>query len=152
MRAPDVTEFIVFTVWFAMAIVAGNRLLSERNPHYLECSRIGSANVQAVVPPQNAYTNEVDLSLWANVMCAPEQMGQIMWDTKNDKPYTGIMRDRGELVVFRDGEKVGLAEDRFEQVFGRDSDRPTPFFGSITNGNQVFNFFEGRVVDVGELK
>lgn len=156
MRASDVIELLVCAVLFATFIFVADWRCRERDPHYLECSRIGRATVQAVAPaPQNTKTNYaiagVFTNVWGCVLCPPEQMGQIMWDTKNDKPFTGAMMDRGEPLEFKDGFPVAPIK-HIQTVIGHNLDRPFPFFGTITNGNTVLTFYDGRIIEIGELK
>ena len=146
MRSSDVIErLVIVVVLLAVFIFIDDRFGPKQNPHYLECSRIDRANVQAVEHvTQNTETKHVIAGVFTNVwdcvLCPPERMSQIMWDTKNDKPFTGAMMDRGKPVMFKDGLPVDV-DNRFEQVFG-----------TITNGTTVMTIYDGRVIEIGELK
>lgn len=155
MRASDVIELLVLAVLFATFIFVADWRCREQNPHYLECSRIGRANVQAVEHvTQNTETKHVIAGVFTNVwdcvVCPPEQMGQIMWDTKNDRPFTGAMMDRGEPLEFKDGFPVNPIQHVQAVIANRLV--AIPFFGVITNGTTVVTIYDGRVIEIGELK
>lgn len=156
MRSSDVIErLVIVVVLLAVFIFIDDRFGPKQNPHYLECSRIGRANVQAVEPvthntEDNYVIAGVFTNVWDCVLCPPEQMGQIMWDTKNDRPFTGAMMDRGEPLEFKDGFPVNPIQHIQEVIANRMV--AIPFFGTITNGTTVVKIYDGRVIEIGELK
>ena len=104
MRSSDVIErLVIMVVLLAVFIFIDDRFGPKQNPHYLECSRIGRANVQAV---EHVTQNTERLTAFTNMVffCPPEQMRQIMWDTANDRPFTGYLPARNQ--TFKDGKLI----------------------------------------------
>lgn len=112
MRASDVIErLVIMVVLLAVFIFIDDRFGPKQNPHYLECSRIGRANVQAVEPaPQNVETNKMDQTqndygLAVYTFCGQDNKPLAYVYVRKDtlSPFTGTITNKHMIVSFLNG-------------------------------------------------